>query len=98
MSQQDPIDTPQLLVDDPGTLANADPNDLEDCRSSDNTKVLFAPTEAVEAVRQQTTVPPNLNRCCYQQEVECNCNVQIQPPNVPPPKDLGYSRCSPEKR
>ena len=98
MSNQDPIDPPQLLVDDPGTLANADPNDLEDRRSSDNTKTLFAPTEAVKAVQQQIAVPPNLNRCCYRQEVDCNCNIQIQPLVVPPPKNLGYGRVPPEER
>ena len=98
MSNQDPIDPPQLLVDDPGTLANADPNDLEDRCSSDNAKTLFAPTEAVKAVQQQIAVPPNLNRCCYRQEVDCNCNVQIQPPVVPPPKNLGYGRVPPEER
>ena len=99
MSNQDPIDPPQLLVDDPGTLANADHDDLDNHRSSDNaTKLLLHPTEAIELVRQQMTAPPNLKQCCYQQEVDCNCHIQIHPPAVPPPTDLGYSRCSPEKR
>ena len=99
MSNQDPINLPQLPVDDPGTLANTDRNDLDDRRSSDNTsKPLLHPTEAMELARQQMTAPPNLNRCCYRQEVDCNCHTQIQPPVVPPPADLGYGRCSPEKR
>ena len=99
MSQQDPIDTPQLHVDDPGTIANADPNDLDDRRPSDNTtRSLLPPSEAIDLVRQGMTAPPNLNPCCYRQEVDCNCNVQIQPPVVPPLVDLGYGRISPEKR
>ena len=99
MSNQDPIDPPQLLVDDPGTLAKADPNDLEDCCSSDNaSRPLLHPSEAIDLVQRQIAVPPNLNRCCYRQEVNCNCNTQIRPPTVPPPVDLGYSRCPPEKR
>ena len=99
MSNQDPIDPPQLLVDDPGTLANADPNDLEDRRPSDNAnRSLLPPPEAFDLVRQGMTAPPNLNRCCYRQEVDCDSNVQIQPPVVPPPADLGYGRVSPEKR
>ena len=99
MSNQDPIDPPQLLVDDPGTLANADPNDLDDRRPSDNaTKLLLHSTEAIELVQQQKTVPANLNRCCYRQEVDCQCHTQIHPPTVPPPVDLGYGRVSPEKR
>ena len=99
MSNQDPIDPPQLLVDDPGTLTNADCNDLEDRHSLDNaTRPLLPPSEAIGLVQQQIAVPPNLNRCCYRQEVDCNCNVQIQPPVVPPPVDLGYGCFSPEKR
>ena len=66
MSNQDPIYPPQLLVDDPGALANADQDDLDDCRSSDNaTKPLLHPTEAIELVWQQMTTPPNLKQCCY---------------------------------
>ena len=99
MSQQDPIDTPQLHVDDPGTLANADPNDLEDRRPSDNaTRPLLPVPEAFDLVRQGMTAPPNLNPCCFRQEVDCNCNVQIQPPVAPPPADLGYGRVPPEER
>ena len=99
MSNQDPIDPPQLLVDDPGTLANADPNDLEDRRSSDNVSRPLLPTaEAFDLVRQGMTAPPNLNPCCFRQEVDCNCNVQIQPPVAPPPADLGYGRIPPEER
>ena len=99
MSNQDPIDPPQLLVDDPGTLANADPNDLEDRHPSDNaSRPLLLPTEAIDLVQQQIAVPPNLNRCCYRQEVDCNCHSQIRPPTVPPPKDLGYGRIPPEER
>ena len=99
MSQQDPIDTPQLHVDDPGTPVNTDPNDLEDRRPSDNaTRSLLPTSEAFDLVRQGMTAPPNLNPCCYRQEVDCNCNIQIQPPVVPPPVDLGYGRISPEKR
>ena len=99
MSNQDPIDTPQLPVDNPGTLANADLDDLDDRRSSDNASRLpLHPTEAIELVQQQIAVSPNLNRCCYRQEVDCNCHTQIRPPTVPPPADLGYGCCSPEKR
>ena len=99
MSNQDPIDTPQLLVDNPGTLANADRNDLDNRCSSDNaTQPSLLPSEAVELVRQQKIVPPNLKQCCYQQEVDCNCHHQIRPPTVPPPVDLGYGCVSPEKR
>ena len=66
MSNQDPIDPPQLLVDDPGTLANADHNNLDDrCPLDNATKVLLHPTEARELVQQQIAVPPNLNPCCY---------------------------------
>ena len=99
MSQQDPIDTPQLHVDDPGTLANADPNDLEDRRPSDNTsRPLLPQQEAFDLVQQGNTASPNLNPCCYRQEVDCNCNTQIQPPAAPPPTVLGYSRVPPEER
>ena len=99
MSQQDPIDTPQLHVDDPGTLATADPNDLEDRRPSDNAdRPLLPIPEAFDLVWQGNTAPPNLNPCCYRQEVDCNCATQIQPPAVPPPVNLGYGRCPPEER
>ena len=99
MSNQDPIDPPQLHVDDPGNLANTDPNNLEDRRPSDNTtRPLLQPSEAIDLVQQQIAVPPNLNRCCYLQEVDCNCHTQIHPPVAPPPADLGYGRVSPEKR
>ena len=99
MSQQDPIDTPQLYVDDPGTLANADPNDLEDRRSSDTaSRPLLPIPEAFDLVRQGNTAPANLNPCCFRQEVDCNCATQIQPPVVPPPANLGYGRVPPEER
>ena len=99
MSQQDPIDTPQLHVDNPGTLTNADPNDLEDRRSSDNaSRPLLPVPEAFDLVRQGMTAPPNLNPCCFRQEVDCNCNIQIQPPVALPPVDLGYGRVPPEER
>ena len=99
MSNQDPIDPPQLPVDNPGTLANADRLDLDDRRSLDNaSRPLLHTAEAMDLVQQQKTAPPNLNQCCYRQEVDCNCHTQIRPPTVPPPVDLGYGRCSPEKR
>ena len=99
MSQQDPIDTPQLHVDDPGPLANADPNDLEDRRPSDIAdRPLLPQQEAFDLVRQGMTAPPNLNPCCFRQEVDCNCAIQMQPPTVPPPVNLGYGRCPPEER
>ena len=66
MSNQDPIDPPQLLVDDPGTLVNADRNDLDDRHSSDNTsKPLLHPSEAIALVQQQMTAPANLKQCCF---------------------------------
>ena len=99
MSQQDPIDTPQLHVDGPGTLANTDPNNLEDRPPSDNTTRPLLPTsEAFDLVWHGMTAPPNLNPCCYRQEVDCNCNVQIHPPAVPPPVNLGYGRVPLEER
>ena len=98
MSNQDPLDPSQLPVDNPGTLVNADHNDLEDHRPSDNTTEYLTPAEAMALMRQQMTAPSNLNQCCYQQEVDCNCHRQIQTPDIPPPKDLGYGRSSPEKR
>ena len=99
MSQQDPIDTPQLHVDDPGPLTNADPNDLEDRRPSDTVdRPLLSIPEAFGLVRDGKTVPPNFNPCCFRQEVDCNCATQLQPPVVPPPVTLGYGRVPPEER
>ena len=99
MSQQDPIDTPQLHVDDPGPLANADLNDLEDRRPSDDaSRPLLPQQEVFDLVRQGNTAPANYHPCCFRQEVDCNCATQIQPPVVPPPVDLGYGRVPPEER
>ena len=74
MSHQDPHDTSQRIIDDPGTLANADHDDLEDHCTSDISNEYLTTEQAMALMWQQMTTPANLKKCCFQREVDCQCH------------------------